>query len=706
MNYPNNDEVMIGVITFLTNDGQELLFQGVHYNVFIEGLMAKTAIEQKYSNPYDTNIEAVYTFPLISSAVLLNVEIKINDRILKGQIVESSEADEKYDQAMIDGDRAIMVEKDSAGVYTVKVGNILPNDRITVILEYAELLSWKHDRVKLSIPTVIAQKYGDSSILNMNGIKEPVYSSNTENYFTFEMFVSGVLADATIHSPSHTIDIKPNASVTHINLYHSSELMDRDITLTFDTVKNKENRSFALSGRSVDGYAAIASFYPSLEKEAAKKPKSVTFVIDCSGSMEGTSIEKAKSALYKAIEHLDETDYVNMVLFGSASKKIFEHEVPASIENLKKLKVAIDYIDADMGGTEMEDALNDAYSGKAKGLAIDRYVFLITDGQVYDHKGVIKNAIMSEMTHFIVGVGYATDEALLQQIASRTKGSFENIDPNENMDHYILNLFKKINAPKTRDIQIEWPVQSAREIIPKVVYEGDTLTAYAFFKEKPTGEVAFTYTLENGEAHTLVTQLIETDTDKSPSTVSRIVANAIINSVSNETLIIKYSLDYQLFSEHTKYILTDEVSDEMKPYERPKLHQIKTRQALGVGPIRKAGITSSQYMDVPSFMRQQSPEVEIEEISEEQLLSLIEKLPGYYVEMAMILLNNWYVNSGKVRLPDSLKEVRDLGINRQEILDVLNDQSVTEFIEHLAERFMNEFDLSVLDHDFIDEILY
>lgn len=697
---------MIGVITFMSKEGKELLFQGVHYNVFIEGLMAKTAIEQKYTNPYDTNIEAVYTFPLISSAILLNVEIKINDRILKGQIVESSDADEKYDQAMIEGDRAIMVEKDSAGIYTVKVGNILPNDKITVIMEYTQLLSWKQDRVKLSIPTVIAQKYGVPSKLGMGGIKEPVYSSDAENHFTFEMFVSGVLADAVILSPSHRIDVQQNASITHVSIYHQSESMDRDITLTFDTAKEKENRSFALFGSSVDGYAAIASFYPSLKSESVKKPKSVTFVIDCSGSMEGVSIQKAKSALYKAIEQLDETDYVNMVLFGSQIKKIFEYEVPASAENLKRLKSVIDYIDANMGGTEMEEALKEAYRGKAEEIAIDRYVFLITDGQVTDHNWIVKNAIMSEMTHFIVGVGYETDEALLEQIAFRTKGSFENIDPNENMDHYILNLFKKINAPKATDIQITWPSQNTREIIPKVVYEGDTLYAYAFFKEKPMGEVTLQYTLDNGETHTLEAELIETDTGKSPSTVSRIVANAIINQVNNETLIVKYSLDYQLFSEHTKYILIDEVPDEQKPSKRPKLHQVRSMRGLGAGPIQRAGIASSSYTStfVPARLTHSHDKHNV--VSEEQLLSLIEQLPGYYVEMAMILLSNWYVNSGKVRLPESLREIKDLGINRQEILDGLNDWFVRDFIEHLMERYISEFELSVLDPDFIEEVLY
>jgi hypothetical protein len=37
--------------TFETNDGRELLLEGVHYDVQIDGLMAKTTIAQHYSNP-------------------------------------------------------------------------------------------------------------------------------------------------------------------------------------------------------------------------------------------------------------------------------------------------------------------------------------------------------------------------------------------------------------------------------------------------------------------------------------------------------------------------------------------------------------------------------------------------------------------------------------------------------------------------------
>ena len=44
--------------------------------------------------------------------------------------------------------------------------------------------------------------------------------------------------------------------------------MDKDIVLTFKTQKSKEERNFALVGKDFDGYAAIASFYPSFGSDS------------------------------------------------------------------------------------------------------------------------------------------------------------------------------------------------------------------------------------------------------------------------------------------------------------------------------------------------------------------------------------------------------------------------------------------------------
>ena len=95
----------------------------------------------------------------------------------------------------------------------------------------------------------------------------------------------------------------------------------------------------------------------------------------------------------------------------------------------------------------------------------------------------------------------------------------------------------------------------------------------------------------------------------------------------------------------------------------------------------------------------------IQEGDVEKVLAMVERLPGYYVEIAILILNGWYVNSGKVRLPDSVRELREIGITRKEIMDVLKDAIIPVFIESLVQRFINEFNMSVLDEDFMMEVV-
>jgi Ca-activated chloride channel family protein len=580
-------------ITFETNDGRELLLKGVHYDVQIDGLMAKTTIAQHYSNPYDTNIEAVYTFPLTADAVLLGIAIKINNRVLKGVIKERSEAEADYEEAIDDGNRAIMVEKSSDGIYTVNIANLLPEDKISVNIEYTQLMEWRQDQVKWSLPTTIAPKYGFASDLSLDDVTDPAISLLAENLFSFNMRVKGVLADSVINAPSHQIDIKRDEESTFITLQNEKDFMDKDIVFTFKTQKARNERSFSLVGKDFDGYAAIASFYPSFGKDLPRQPKSVTFVIDCSGSMSGISMDRARTALNKALHLFTEEDSFNIIRFGSHHESLFEHEVPASSKNLTIAKRMIRSLDANMGGTEMEQALQSAYDGHAVTKGKDGYLFLITDGQIYDHESVIKSAKKSEMAHYVVGVGYASDDPLLKKIAAETRGSYENIDPNEKMDDYILNLFKKIDTPKAIDIKIQWPQKPKLEHVPNVIFDGDTLYAYGLFDKTLSGEIGLAYTLDNGDRHTASVQIDQTSADgnEMPSVVSKLVIAKEIEALnakrpqeryyreetgSEESKeIVALSTKYQLFSELTNYILVDEVAEDEKPDSLPEMYKVE-----------------------------------------------------------------------------------------------------------------------------------
>ena len=694
-------------ITFTSDCDEELTLEKVHYNTSINGLVSHTAIEQHYINPFENNIEAVYTFPLAPSAVLMGVEIHINNRKLRGTIIGANEADEKYEEAIEEGNRAIMVEKNYDGLYTVSIGNLLSKDKITIILEYTQLLEWNQDRIKLTIPTVIAQKYGNPSHLNLDDTTTPESSDIAQNRFTFDMSVTGILEDDIFEAPSHEIEIQKLEHLTKLKLADKTDYMDRDITIIIESKKERSNRSFALVGKDFEGYSAIASFFPSIDANYKKEAKNVTFVVDCSGSMSGTSITKARIALTKAVTKLDDEDTMNLILFGSHYKSIFNIPVPANAKNKRIISKAIDKIDSDMGGTEMGTALYEAYS-QNENVDTASYLFLITDGEIYDHKIVIKNAVKSEMRHFIIGVGYATDSVLLNNIAQSTAGSFENIDPNEEMDQSILNQFKKIDMPKTKSLKVQWPEEVIETIEPKYLYDWDTLFVMATFNKKPVGTVTLDCELENGEIHSVdsICEYGNYVSNQNPSKIARIVANSKMIKLNDDAQVRKLSEQYQLFSEETKYLLIDEVDESQKVDSLPKTYKVKQMPVHNsyyhsafiapravVRPRLMVGSdSSSEYLDIPCYMRQQdddTTEVNADKENEITAEELLESIPDYYIEQIVILLNN---NSDS-SYPKSLSDLKSIGIDREEVIKWIEMQINTEvainaFIEELLLKYL------------------
>ena len=699
-------------ITFEMKNGQELLLQSVHYDVQIDELMAKTSITQNYTNPYDTNIEAIYTFPLAMEAVLLSMQVKINDRVLKGSIVEKNRAEAKYEEAIDEGNRAIMVEKSSDGIYTVNIANLLPKDNISVIIEYVQLLEWRQDQVKWSLPTTIAPKYGNVSSLNLDDVTAPSNSLFAENLFTFTMRVKGILADSKIDAPSHQVNIIRNYEDTFITLKGEKDFMNKDIVFTFKTQKDREDRAFALIGKDIDGYATIASFYPSFGKDMPNEPKSVTFVIDCSGSMMGVSIARAKTALTRALTLFNKEDSFNIIKFGSNYSSLFDSEVLATEENIEIAKQMINLLEADMGGTEMEQALQKAYDTHVKSIEKSGYLFLITDGQIYNHQGVINSAQKSEMAHFIVGLGYASDDSLLRSIATKTRGSYENIDPNEKMDDYILNLFKKIDTPKAQNIKVQWPIQAKIEHTPKVVYDGDTIYAYAIFKEKPIGEVKLSYTLEN-QNHYETSLLLENYTDR--YIVSKLVIAKEIEELNskrpkdsfyeneetnaiNQT-IVKFSIRYQLFSELTNYILVDEIAKDKKPISLPKMHKIDN---MHDECLHLCSMGRFNFMDGKQLSFDLNLMIEDDFSSEGDLW---ESIPSSKYEYYLIILDKWFIKYN--RLPRKKDELLAAGFDTDivALFDSVNfREEVKEFTSKLYSLADSKINLSLKFIGYIKKI--
>ncbi len=569
-------------------DGEAIILEEVRAEASINDLLAEVAVTQRYRNPEATNIEAIYTFPLPLDGVLLGFEVEIGDRRLAGTVVEKAEAERRYEDAITDGDAAVLLEEAEPGLYTASVGNLLPGETATVRFRYGLLLRWNGDRVRFAMPTTVAPRYGDPAAAGLAPHQEPDHAFDAERAFHLRVLVRGLLKDARFNSPSHGVSVATEGETTVIAL-SGTPAMDRDFVL--EARASRPEAPGALRARDLDGWVVLASFRPEIPEGEQRERRSVKIVVDCSGSMGGDSIAQARVALERILDGLRNGDLFEILAFGSGQRTLFGRETPVSETTLAQARRFVRALDADMGGTEIGAALEAAYRLPGED-GLSRDLLLITDGEVWESAEVIARAKGSGHRIFTVGVGSAVAEAFVRGLAANTGGACELVAPREDMAERIHRHFQRMYAPRARGAIVRWPTRTRRSL-PKpieTVYGGDTVHVFAWFAEKPEGTVSLKVTLADGERVGHETEILPIDdgsramaaTDGAlPSTLARLAAAQRLGAMKSGKAATGLAVRYQLMSQWTNYIVVHVRAEGEKAEDLPKI--LKVPQVLATG---------------------------------------------------------------------------------------------------------------------------
>ena len=118
---------------------------------YIRDLACELFVTQSFVNLADSNIEAVYSFPLPHEAVLLDLCAHIGGRELRAKVKPKKTAEIRYEQAILVGDRALLLEEADNEVLSISLGNLMPGERVLLKYHYAYLLAWQQDVVKFCL---------------------------------------------------------------------------------------------------------------------------------------------------------------------------------------------------------------------------------------------------------------------------------------------------------------------------------------------------------------------------------------------------------------------------------------------------------------------------------------------------------------------------------------------------------------------------
>jgi len=299
---------------------------------------------------------AVYQLPLDELAAVTGFKAEIDDRVVTAIVKEKQEARQEYEEAVQSGQSAYLAEQTRADIFHISVGN-LPNGKIVrVTLSYTTTLeAIDSTTLRFVFPTDIAPRY------------EPYENSEGSIPDGIDLMNSGVNIEMdvtmgeqidSIESPTHEISVANNGDDSKKAKVQvlEEDPQERDLVVYLNTQSTNDGEPLIFIEPSVEynSTAVMLSFVPQIPESlfsGVTANSEFIFIIDRSGSMEGTKMEQTKEAMSHVLDQIPEGSLLNIVGFGSDYKALFSNS--KSIDDNSVVMATKNYIEemeADFGG--------------------------------------------------------------------------------------------------------------------------------------------------------------------------------------------------------------------------------------------------------------------------------------------------------------------------------------------------------------------
>jgi Ca-activated chloride channel family protein len=499
-----------GNLILFGQDGieHESLLLSTDISLDVTAMTARVSLRQKFTNPSMQWMNARYIFPMPETAAVHEMTLKIGERVIRGEVQEKQQAKKTYEKAKKSGRQAALVESQRRNLFTLSAANIAPGQTVEVELVYLQPVDYRQGEFSLRLPTTLTPRFIPGKPLMDDADRSAQLSHDTHGWgqdtdevpdasritpdqvseagnshtIVFNASLDIGLNLQSISSPTHAIDWQHVSNQYRIKFRQQKEKMDRDIVLRWLPIPMEQPHS-ALFTEDIDGQSyATLMLMPPTATATSVFPREVIFVIDTSGSMQGTSMPQARRSLQLALERLQNQDRFNIIDFDSTARQLFSHSKAANRQNLKTAREFVDDLEAN-GGTNMAAALDLALV-KGESEHRLRQIIFITDGSVGNEAALFSKIAnkLGASRLFTVGIGSAPNSLFMRKAAQFGRGTFTYVDLGSSIEKRMYELFSQLEKPSLRDIKIDWPDSSDADQLPRKIpdlYYGEPLLVTA-----------------------------------------------------------------------------------------------------------------------------------------------------------------------------------------------------------------------------------
>jgi len=448
--------------------GMDLKYQRVNAEI-VDGV-ATTEVQQTFRNPFQSQVEGTYIFPLPGDAAVGDFRMSINGKEMRGEVLDADAARRTYEEIVRRTRDPGLLEYLGSRLYKASIFPIPPGGQLDVKLNYSQTIAETGGLGLFQHPL-----RGDRS------------SGSPVEQLLVHVKLRSTLPLTSVFCPSHKCDIqRPNDHEATVTYEQANARPDQDFLLYYQ----RQDSQFGLSllthrAAAEEGYFLLR-LSPRVElTDEQLQAKDVAFVIDTSGSMSDGKLEQVKKALKFCLNSLSPRDRFNIYAFSTEVRPFRDALVPADAEVRQAAAAFTDELNP-LGGTNINQALLAALRNDTHDAERPYLIAFMTDGEptvdVTDPGQILQNVTQANSRHVrfhVLGVGTEVNTHLLDKLAETNRGSRDYCTQTEDLELKLSAFYQRIAYPVLTDIQLVIQGLKTYDLYPQTppdLFRGNDLT--------------------------------------------------------------------------------------------------------------------------------------------------------------------------------------------------------------------------------------
>ena len=466
-NQQMNDQAQSGGGRLVATSGVELPLRETNITGHVGGGLGRIVVQQEFVNESDAPLTVTYGLPLPADGAVSGFRFLLDGREVVGEIDTKRKARERYEQALVQGRSAALLEQERSHHFTQKVGNIPPHSTIRCEVTVDQPLRWlDNGSWEWRFPTVLGPRYMGSAgrVKDIDRVQVDVSTTPLQHRMKLDVVIEDEIKPlSTVSSSSHEVHVlqTPDGECFVELSAHDEQRMNRDMVLQWVVATEEVQSSLRLARPEKpilerdSVYGLLTLVPPGLEAGVETVARDLVVLLDTSGSMGGQPLEQAVTLLSALIGSLDERDRMHLMEFSDRPRSWKKESVRATegmkyeaIQWLKSLRAS--------SSTEMHEAVLEAMSMFRPDS--QRQVLLITDGYIgfeSEIVGTLLKELPPQCRLHTVGVGSSVNRSLTRAAARAGAGIEVLMTPDkEEQQKLIAQLLARTVAPVVTELEI------------------------------------------------------------------------------------------------------------------------------------------------------------------------------------------------------------------------------------------------------------